>query len=245
MANVVVVGGRGAARADAPARWRLWRNWVAANALGELIGLGLAGLIGVALVRVIEALLGAAAPLVVAVIMVAAGTLEGAIVGFAQWRVLRQPFPSIRARAWVLATALGSLLAWTLGMIPSTVLSLGADADAPASAEPPALLFFGLAALLGLALGPFLGVPQWLILRRAVPRAGLWVSANMLAWAVGMPLVFLGASNVPTGWPLAGIAALVLATAATAGAAVGAVHGLVLVRLAGELTAPAAGASTG
>src|SRR4051812_17276668 len=156
MANVVMAGRRGATRADSRARF--WAAWVAANGAGELIGLGIAGLIGIGLVRGVEALLGTAAPLATAGIMVAAGTLEGAIVGAAQWRVLHEHFPSIRARAWIIATMLGSLVAWLFGMIPSTLLSLGAEADSAPSPDLPALLFFGLAALLGLVLGPFLGV---------------------------------------------------------------------------------------
>src|SRR4051794_35790770 len=110
MANVIVAGGRAAARADS--RGRLWAAWGVANGTGELVGLGIAGLIGVGLVRGVETLLDAAAPLATAGIMVAAGTLEGAIVGAAQWRVLREPFPAIQARAWIMATTLGSLVAW-------------------------------------------------------------------------------------------------------------------------------------
>jgi hypothetical protein len=88
---------------------------------------------------------------------------------------------------------------------------------------------YGLAAAMGLALGPLLGWAQWLVLRRHVRGAGPWIWANAAAWAVGMPIVFLGAGNAPP----AGLVAVpfVLAVLAAAGAAVGAVHGAVLVRL--------------
>jgi hypothetical protein len=232
MASTMVAGRQSPALRRGRDGWRLWSAWTVANGAGELVGLGIAGLIGIALVRGVEATLGAGAPLATAAIMIGAGTLEGAIVGVAQWLALRGPFPAIGRRGWVGATALGAALAWTLGMLPSTLLSLGGDAGSPPPPGMAAPLFFVLAAGLGVALGPFLGVPQWLILRRHAAGAGLWIPANMLAWGLGMPVVFAAAGNVPEGWPLAAIAALVLATAGAAGAVVGAVHGLALVRLA-------------
>ena len=42
-------------------------------------------------------------------------------------------------------------------------------------------------------IGPILGTPQMFVLRRYARPAGRWVLANALAWAVGMPVVFLGA----------------------------------------------------
>jgi hypothetical protein len=40
--------------------------------------------------------------------------------------------------------------------------------------------------------GAVLSFAQWLVLRGKVKRAGLWIPANMLAWAFGMPVIFLG-----------------------------------------------------
>jgi hypothetical protein len=45
------------------------------------------------------------------------------------------------------------------------------------------LVIYALAAGMGLILGTILGVPQWLALRRHVPKAGWWVPANALAWS--------------------------------------------------------------
>jgi hypothetical protein len=88
-----------------------------------------------------------------------------------------------------------------------------------------------LAAGLGLVVGPFLGVPQWWVLRRYVGRAGWWVLANSLAWALGMPVVFFGVGHVEIGVGFLGVGVSVLSTLAIAGAVVGAVHGLFLVWL--------------
>lgn len=174
---------------------------------------------------------GVLGALTVAGVAILAGTLlEGAVVGTAQWLVLRRPLPEMRWRVWVLATAAGAFLAWALGMIPSTILSLGTDGEQSAPEEPGAAVVYGLAFLMGLVLGPVLGFAQWLVLRRYVEWAVLWMPANALAWAFVMVVVFVGATTVPAGGIGPGII-LLIATLACAGTVIGAIHGLALVWL--------------
>jgi hypothetical protein len=208
----------------------VWLRWVAANAVAECVGLGASALVAVLVLTRDDP--SAAAVVGGAVAVVATGAVEGAAVGWAQWRVLRRPLPSIPARAWIVATVLGALVAWTLGMLPTTLLDLGSmDAAAGETVEPATWVQLVLAAGMGLVLGPVLAVFQWWVLRRHLAGAGWWVPANALAWAVGMPLVFLVAGGAPEGVAPAGIAALVLVTLLLTGAVVGAVHGTLLVRL--------------
>src|SRR3712207_8569653 len=90
-------------------------------------------------------------------VAVLAGTLvEGTVVGTAQWLVLRRPFPAMKWRAWALATAAGAFVAWTLGMLPSILLSAGADTGSSAPTEPSDAVVYGLAALIGLVAGTIL-----------------------------------------------------------------------------------------
>jgi hypothetical protein len=209
----------------------LWLRWILANALGEALGLG-----GTALIWALSVLntgegTSLYAILVLAAFSVLAGTLiEGTVVGTAQWLVLRGQLPRMRWRTWVLATGAGAFLAWTLGMVPSTLLSLGSGGGA-SPAEPGKATVLGLAFLMGLALGPVLGVAQWLALRRFVRRAALWVPANALAWACGMVVIFAGIDLALGGGFGAGIMPILALTLACAGALVGAVHGLALVWL--------------
>jgi hypothetical protein len=104
-----------------------------------------------------------------------------------------------------------------------------------AAGAPPAWLGgpvqYLLAAAMGLVLGPILGIPQMFVLRRYAPRASRWVLANAFAWAVGMPVVFLGAGAVPHETSAAVAIVIVGVTCLAAGIVVGAVHGLFLVRL--------------
>jgi hypothetical protein len=207
---------------------RLWSRWVGANTLGETIGLGFTALVAVAIVPTVGA--GDRRAVVLgAVAMLGAGAVEGVVLGFAQWRVLHLASSTVTARSWIGATTIGALVAWSLGMLPSVMIELGGQAGS----EPPVTEAqqLALAAALGLALGPVLAAPQWWVLRRSVHRAGRWITANAVAWAAGMPVIFAFAGNVPADASRSLIVAMVIAACATAGAVVGAVHGTWLVRL--------------
>jgi hypothetical protein len=212
---------------------RLWLRWVLANAIGEAVGLGITSLVGAVVILSGGASRGVLTTMGTTVLAVLAGTLvEGTVVGTAQWLVLRRPLPRLRWRTWAAATGAGAFLAWTLGMIPSTVLSLGAGSGGgEPQAEPSEILVYGLAFLMGLVLGPVLGFAQWLALRRYVRGAALWMPANALAWAFGMVVIFVGIDPaIGGGLGLRSVAILGF-TLACAGAVVGAIHGLALVRL--------------
>lgn len=209
--------------------WRIWAQWVLANAASETVGLGATLLIGTFLLVQAEPTIGAIPSAALGVLV--ATMIEGLVVGTAQWLVLRRPLVKMKWRSWALATALGAFIAWTLGMLPSTMLFTGPETGAGAPGEMSDLLVYAPAAGLGLVAGSILGAPQWLALRRHLPKAGWWVPANALAWMLGMVMVFIGMSFIPAQgitWP---VALVLLLCVVAAGAVVGAVHGLVLIWL--------------
>ncbi len=209
--------------------WNVWLQWILANAIGETVGLGGTLVIGGLLLMNAQQSMSAVSAAILAVL---AGTfIEGITVGTAQWLVLRRPINSIRWRVWVLATAIGAFIAWTLGMIPSTFMVVGADSGGAASAQMSTLMIYTLAAVMGFVLGPILGVPQWLVLCHHLPKAGWWVLANALAWMVGMVIVFVGTNFIPPEGVSLSVALVLLLFLFVAGAAVGAIHGLALVWL--------------
>lgn len=209
--------------------WKLWFQWILANTVAETIGLGGTFLLGVFLLANAQKTVGV---VLAAALGVLAGTfIEGTVVGTMQWLVLRRPLKSMRWRAWALATALGAFVAWTLAMIPSTFLFTGADTAGAASAQMSDLMIYTLAAAMGFVLGTILGVPQWLVLRRYVPKAGWWVLANALAWMVGMVVVFVGTSFIPPEGVSLSVALILLLFVVATGAIVGAIHGLALIWL--------------
>jgi len=141
----------------------------------------------------------------------------------------------LETRTWVVATIVGAMVAWGLGMLPSSLMA-GAEGGGQALSEPPQWLISLLAGGLGLVAGIVLGLPQWAVLRRGelrplVRRPGLWLPANSLAWLLGMPLVFLGMGSIPAGATVLQAVPIVVAATAAAGVVVGAVQGLFLVRI--------------
>jgi hypothetical protein len=202
-----------------------------ANSAAETVGLGAAFGIGSLLFPYLNAP-GILVALVTVAVAVLAGTIiEGTVVGTAQWLVLRRPLPAMRWRAWVMATALGAFVAWTLGMLPSTLMSAGSESGGSTSSEPRAAMVYGLAALMGLVAGTILGTPQWLVLRRHVRRAAIWIAANALAWVPGMVLAFVAADFIFSAGIRMTTVVLAIATLVAIGAVVGAIHGLALVWL--------------
>ena len=114
-------------------------------------------------------------------------------------------------------------------MVPSTVLGLTTSyGHSAAPTEPPVSVQYALALLLGLVTGPILGSAQALVLRRHARPASRWLWANATAWALGMPVIFLGMDLVP--WSLGGaaVALAIYAVCGVAGTLAGAVHGRIL-----------------
>jgi hypothetical protein len=213
-----------------PPSLRLWVRWVVANVAAEVLGLGVDGLVGAWLISQWGEPAGARA-VAFAALLVAFGTLEGVLVGLGQGWAVGPFLPELSLGAWVASTAAGAFLAWVLGMLPSTLMSLArpaatAAADGPVISDALQLL---LAVPLGLVAGAVLSSVQALVLRRHLPRTWSWVAANAAAWALAMPVIFLSAGGLPEGASALALAARVLLTIAAAGAIVGAVHGTALV----------------
>jgi hypothetical protein len=213
----------------------LWIRWVIANALGELFGLGMTFGVAVLLFTRIGDNGSVLIILLTFTAAVASGALEATIVGLAQWWAMHPWFRSISRLQWWLATMIGALIAYVLGYLPSTLMNLGEQvSEAAPMAEPPQYVILLLAAGMGLVGGAVLSFAQWMVLRRHVSGAGIWVPANMLAWMLGMPVIFWGIDAAMLGQPLWQALLIISLALLVSGAIVGAVHGAFLVRLAGQ-----------
>lgn len=173
------------AHTPAPGSFSLggWVVWVTA---GETLGFLAPGLTWFAAWKL------SLSPLPLALAVTAAGAIEGAVLGWSQWRVLRAWQPSVPA-AWVRRTALAAAAAWACGMTPNTLYDLGAPEWVSVAAG-----FAGVPVLL-----LSIGVAQWSVLREFVPRAWRWVVANVLAWVIALPPTFIGPALVPADAPAA------------------------------------------
>jgi hypothetical protein len=195
-----------------PLRGRsLWRRWFLVVTAGEFAGFSVPAVVG-AVTADGPAVLAAAA-------VVAAGAVEGAMLGWAQATVLRRALPDLRAGHWVGATAIAAVAAYLIGFVPSTLADLGA----------PTALLIGTGPVLGVALLLSIGTAQWMVLRKVVVRSAGWIAVTAGAWAAGLG-VFL-AFTMPLwhpGQPVPTIAAIGVAggflMAATSAAITG--HGI-------------------
>lgn len=210
---------------------RYWLNWTIACGMGEFLGIGVAAGIAFLHIHFLGEPQTIGQRLLVIVVMVLAGIIEGLVVGSFQWSVLRRKFANLKVPNWLIVTALGAATAWLLGMLPSTFF-----APEPSTASSESLEFSGaqfalLAVLSGIVLGALFGAFQWVELRKHTAKASRWILANLFGWTVGLTIIYLGASAplVETGL----VAVIIIGTISglLAGLSVGAITGLFLVKL--------------
>ncbi len=130
----------------------LLRTWIPVVSLAELLGFAPPAVVGV---------VTAGSPTAVSLpSVVAAGALEGVLLGAGQVLVLRRVLPAVSASRWIVATAVAAALAHVLGLLPSAAAS-------SITAWPPAIQV-AQGAVLGLLLLVSIGAAQWWELRRHV-----------------------------------------------------------------------------
>jgi hypothetical protein len=110
--------------------------------------------------------------------LLAAGAVEGLLLGWGQAVVLRRVLPGFPQRRWIVVTAAAAVLAYLIGLLPSTFAGIW-------SAWPPAVLI-PVGVLLGTVLLNSIGVAQWTVLRGLAGDAGRWIVYSALAWLAGL-----------------------------------------------------------
>jgi hypothetical protein len=145
-------------------------RWIIAVTVGEALGFAVAAAAAVA-----TATLALPDPWRY-LVLVFAGAVEGATLGAAQLVGMGAHRP--HAPAWIGATAFGAAIAWSIGLLPST-LTL------------PLTSPLGIVMLVVGAVTLLAGIPvaQWLVIRSRA-RAARWIPVNMGAWALGVLWTF-------------------------------------------------------
>ncbi len=147
-----------------------WRHWTAITTAGELAGFAVPATVGA-----LATAGGWPGPVTFAAVL-AAGFVEGCALGYAQARGWRGRLPALPIGRYTVATGLAAVLAYALGLLPSTV-----------GGRPPAVVA-AVAALAGLALLGTIGTAQWLVLRRAGLNRPVWIVTTAAAWLAGLAL---------------------------------------------------------
>jgi hypothetical protein len=162
-------------------------RWIFAVSVGEGVGFAIA-----TTVAVLTIVGGIDGPARLALVIVG-GAFEGTALALGQYLGMREGRPI--AWRWIGATALAAAIAWTLGMLPSTV---GVDLGSPV-----VLIAIGVGGIALLASIPF---AQWLVLDR--PRTFRWVPVNAGAWAVSILWTFAPSPFIDERSPILLVAAL-------------------------------------
>jgi hypothetical protein len=194
---------------------KFYLSWTLATTIGELVGFAVPTIIGLIAVAL------KVSDIMMVPVMAVAGMGEGACFSFAQWLVLRKYIKNIE-KQWILYTAIAAGLAWIIGMLPS---SLGDPSKLPIQILVPAITILGIFFLLSI------GTAQWLVLKKHVQKAGWWITANAIAWPLGVATTFIPITLVPDGAPIGLWIAAGITGGIMMGATVGAITGWFLVKL--------------
>lgn len=93
----------------------------------------------------------------------------GLIIGVAQWLVIRRYFS--QAGWWVLASAVGWIAGWALISSGSIVPPGGGLVNTM---------------MAGVVFGLAMGIAQWIVLRRWVKLASVWILLSVPGWTIGL-----------------------------------------------------------
>lgn len=168
-------------------------RWVLACGAAELVGIGWGALVGQLVMPLLLAPPSATAKVGLLAAAGSIGVVEGSALGWFQGSTLRRLLPRLRPLEWATPTAIFGTVGWLLGML-GPILGQGEAVPAAASPppEPPMVVVLLLAAAVGAVAGVFLGLAQWLVLRRHAASSGRWIAASTLGWTFAMPAIFAG-----------------------------------------------------
>ncbi len=148
------------------AGWWFWLCWVLANTIGAVAFLP----VGLYMLIVANISFTFQSWTIAMIGMSLGGAVLGAVIGLAQWLVIRKHLP--RSRWWLLATSLGMAVGMFLAVV--AVISRGWHS-------------WSLSVGLGQGIAGFIyvgyavaGFTQWLVLRRQVAKSSLWLLANLI-----------------------------------------------------------------
>ena len=178
------------ARRSTRAAARTWRQWLGVWALWTLLA-ALGGIAGgsVTWSWATEVLArgfvtaGRTADVAAALALagLVAGAAAGVVGGLGEWLLLRRWVA--RAGRWIVVTALGRAIGWSLALTVGWLWSelvVGSTGSGAAG-----ILGLDVGGLVG---GSVVGLSQWLVLRRWVPRSSLWIAASAVGGAAGIGL---------------------------------------------------------
>lgn len=115
--------------------------------------------------------------------MAVSGMFIDVIIALAQASMVTRHF-GVSRRAWIVATAVGSLLAWLFLTQVAVPFQNALHVDGEFSYIFYTDTFAGVVLSCGAVIGLLRFLPQWFTLRRRVGRAWIWLVAGALGWSL-------------------------------------------------------------
>jgi hypothetical protein len=169
---------------------RFWHRWMISYSLGELFGIGVAAIIARFLYMGYSQLDSSRSPTLDALVLIAAGTSEGLIIGYVQWKSLSRVIRNLKPATWIITTTLTSILGWFL-ILPPAVLIIFFFAKLSADNQYTSILYTLMA---GAAFGGMIGLAQFFIIRKYVNNAVIWAFANSISWSFSFLILYFALS---------------------------------------------------
>jgi hypothetical protein len=157
---------------------------------GELLGIGAAAIIGRFLfIEFSGASAGSSFTLTYA-ILIMAGAAEGFIIGYVQWRSLSKLLRHFKPLPWILTTTLSTIAGWLL-VLPPAVLFISFLSKISLISNYYSMFY---TALIGIAFGGLIGIPQFFIIKKFYKNAIIWILANTVGWTLSFLIIYFSVS---------------------------------------------------
>lgn len=118
--------------------------------------------------------------------------LEGGLIGYFQWRVLRRLFPTMTSGPWVGATMVAAASGCVLSWLPTSFALTAALASRIGDHTPGPAVIVKVCLVTGALVGLVWGVAQYAILRLHAHRAGSWIIASTTSWTISFIWLYFG-----------------------------------------------------
>ena len=159
--------------------------------------------------------------------------LEGGLIGYFQWRVLRRLFPTMTSGPWVGATMIAAASGCVLSWLPTSFALTGALASRIGDLTPGPAVIVRVCLVTGALVGLVWGVAQYAVLRLHAHGAGSWIVVSTMSWTISFICLYFAAF-----WPDRTMSPLIhVGLAAFAGLILGTVLGLLQGRVLAGLHA--------
>lgn len=216
----------------------IYPAWLRSCILGSTLALAISGVISVLVNTYLAQYRSGVYSLIAAGAVGIAAILEGALIGYMQWRVLRRVFPTMTSTLWVGATMIAAISGYALSWLPTSYALAAALATRIGDMTVSPSVMARISIVTGALVGLVWGVTQFAVLRFHVHQAGSWIVASMISWTLSFACVYLSAflpdrtTNPFLRIGLAALSGLVL------GSFLGIMHGHVLTKLRSRLLVP-------